>query len=203
MDTTERALSAIRTEWIDQGSPSIPQLAKRANMPTITARRYLDGSTKHGDPAKVRAIAIALGRRDIAETVQDTVTADLSDAIMKFMAEKFLLWRESNLEELEQERNMRVESEKRHAEEVQRIITSKDKSIELLTKRIKQLEEDKTVALTDKERIYGEMAEVRRTKRKRDVMLIIALVLIAALLAAIIAYLIKFDLSTPGYGLFG
>lgn len=202
MESTEKALEQIRAEWIAQGSPTPATVAKRAEMTSITVRRYLDGSTKRGDPAKVRALAIALGRMDIAESVRDSASAELSEQIMNYMSERFLLWRESNLEELATERKAREESEKRYAAEIERIITSKDRSIDLLNRRIAQLEEDKTVALRDKERIYGEMAEVRRTKRKRDALLIFSLIVIGLLLVAIIAYLFRFDVPNPGYGVF-
>lgn len=200
MDLTEKALDLIRGEWLAQGSPPVASVAKRANMPAITARRYLDGSTKHGDPAKVRALAIALGRSDIADSVKDTVSAELSDSIMKFMAEKFLLWRESNLEELERERCMREASEKRHAEEVERIITSKDKSIDMLRARVVQLEKDKEQLIADKAQINGEMQLIRSIKRRRDAFLIVALLVLLVMLMFIIIYLVKFDLPNPGYG---
>lgn len=198
MKTTAAALRELQDYFSSlEPKPNIREIAKAAKMPYATAARYLNGTTQQGIPSRVRALALALDREDImAEVTAETPTKN-ADAwwIVELQKE----WREDNLEELERERKLREDSEKRWIS----VVAGKDKSIDLLTARIAKLEEDKTVALTDKERIYGEMAEVRRTKRKRDVMLIIALVLIAALLAAIIAYLIKFDLSTPEYGLFG
>lgn len=193
MDATEHALAAVRQEWLAQGSPSIPQLAQRANMPSITARRYLDGSTKHGDPAKIRALAIALGRSDIADTVRDTVTGELSDSIMKFMTEKFLLWRESNLEELEHERILREESEKRMLAEIERVTKSKDTSISMLLKRIEELERDKSQLSEDKGRIYTEMDTVRKAKRNYERLAVALLVLLAL-------YFLIFDLPYPDSG---
>ena len=201
VDFTEKALEQIRAEWIAQGSPAPTSIAKRADMPSITVRRYLDGSTKRGDPARVRAIALALGRKDIAESVKDTVSADLSESIMRFMSEKFLLWRESNLEELNRERAMREESEKRYASEIERIITSKDKSIELLRARIAQLENDKERQATvnaslkaDKEQINTEMLYCRKAKRKYEVFCVVMLI-------SIIAYISIFDLPNPSNGI--
>lgn len=201
MDATEHALAAVRAEWLAQGSPSIPQLAARANMPSITARRYLDGSTKHGDPAKIRALAIALGRSDIADTVRDTVSGELSDSIMKFMAEKFLLWRESNLEELEKERTQREESEKRMLAEVERVTKSKDASIKMLLDRQTKLEEDKASLVADKASISNEMHTVRKTKRKHDTYLIFSLAVNIVVLAFVVWYLLFIDAPNGAYGL--
>lgn len=193
MDLTAKALEAVRNEWLIQGSPNVSALAKTAGMPAITARRYLDGSTKHGDAAKIRQLAIALGRKDIADSVKDPVTSDLSEAIMTFMAEKFLLWRESNLEELETERKAREETEKRLLGEVERVTTSKDKTVDMMLNRIKELEKDKQIALSDKDIINTEMHIVRATKRKHDTYLILSLVFNIALVAAVVLYLIFID----------
>lgn len=200
MDCTLKALEAVRNEWLVQGSPNISAIAKTAGMPVITARRYLDGSTKHGDAAKIRQLAIALGRKDIADTVKDPVTSDLSEAIMTFMAEKFLLWRESNLEELETERKAREDTEKRLLGEVERVTNSKDKTVDMLLNRVKELEKDKQIALSDKDIINTEMHIVRKTKRKHDAYLILSLVLNLALAVAIILYLIFIDAPNGAIG---
>ena len=200
MEKTEQALSAIREEWLAQGSPPVAQVAQRANMPAITARRYLDGSTKFGDPAKIRALAIALGRSDIADTVRDVVSADLSDSIMKFMAEKFLLWRESNLEELAIERKAREESEKRYAAEIERIITSKDRVVDQLNTRIDRLEADKAELIADKAQINAEMISVRSTKRKHDAYLILSLVGNITLFVIVVLYLVFIDAPNGSIG---
>lgn len=201
MDATENSLAAIRAEWLNQGSPSIPQLAARANMPSITARRYLDGSTKHGDPAKIRALAIALGRSDIADTVRDTVSGELSDSIMKFMAEKFLLWRESNLEELAIERKQREESEKRMLAEVERVTKSKDMSIQMLLSRQTELEKDKAALVADKANANNEVEVVRKAKNRHDAYLIVSLVVNVAILVFVVWYLLFIDAPNGAYGL--
>lgn len=191
VDFTEKALEQIRAEWLEQGCPTPASIGKRANnMPSITVRRYLDGSTKHGDPAKVRALAIALGRSDIAETVKDTVSADLSDSIMKFMAEKFLLWRESNLEELSKERELREAAEARHADEIGRLT----KTTGLLISRVEQLEKDKAALAEDKTVVMAEMQYCRKAKRKYEVLCVVMLI-------GIIAYISIFDLPNPSNGI--
>lgn len=200
MDCTTKALEAVRSEWLIQGSPNVSAIAKSAGMPVITARRYLDGSTKHGDAAKIRQLAIALGRKDIADTVKDPVTSELSEAIMTFMAEKFLLWRESNLEELEIERKARLESEKRLLGEVERVTTSKDKTVDMLLTRVKELEKDKQIALSDKDIINAEMHTVRKTKRKHDTYLLLSLLLNILLVLGIVLYLIFIDAPNGMFG---
>lgn len=201
MDSTAKALEAVRNEWLVQGSPNVSAIAKAAGMPVITARRYLDGSTKHGDAAKIRQLAIALGRKDIADAVKDPVTSDLSETIMAFMAEKFLLWRESNLEELEIERKARTESEKRLLAEVERVTNSKDKTVDMLLNRVKELEKDKQIALSDKDIINTEMHIVRDTKRKHDRYLLFSLAFNILLASCIILYLVFIDAPNGTFGL--
>lgn len=201
MDCAAKALEAVRNEWLVQGSPNVSAIAKTAGMPVITARRYLDGSTKHGDAAKIRQLAIALGRKDIADTVKDPVTSDLSEAIMTFMAEKFLLWRESNLEELEIERKAREESEKRLLAEVERVTVSKDKTVDMLLNRVKELEKDKQIALSDKDIINTEMHTVRKTKRKHDTYLLLSLAFNILLVVTLVLYLLFIDAPNGTFGL--
>ena len=190
MDSTEKALELIRAEWIAQGSPTPATVGKRANMPGITARRYLDGSTKHGDPAKVRALAIALGRMDIAETVKDTLSADLSESIMRYMSERFQLWRESNIEEINSERALREASEKRYAAEVERMT----KTTDLLIHRVEQLEKDKEKLVEDKAVIMAELTHARNGKRKYERMFL-------GLFGILVLYFVIFDLPYPDSGI--
>lgn len=190
MDSTEKALEQIRQEWVAQGSPTAASVAARANMSGITVRRYLDGSTKRGDPAKVRALAIALGRMDIAESVKDTLSADVSESVMRYMSERFQLWRESNLEEINTERVQREASEKRYAAEVDRMA----KTTELLIHRVEQLERDKEKLVEDKAVIMAELVTARKGKRKYE-RFMFALVMIFVL------YFVIFDLPYPDYGI--
>lgn len=72
MHSTAKALTALREHWKAVGCPAIPQIAKAANVPSATAYRYLSGATKGGMPETIRALAIALDRRDIAESIPYT-----------------------------------------------------------------------------------------------------------------------------------
>lgn len=214
MDSTEQALSAIRSEWIAQGSPPIADLAKRANMPAITARRYLDGSTKHGDPAKVRALAISLGRRDIAETVKDSLSHDLSESVMKFMSEKFLLWRETNLDELAKRDEMIDQMTKTHSAEIDRLMASHQQIVDRLTienQRLLERNDANVARLTgridalerDKANISVELAKTRAEKHSQGRRLLIVTALLITVLLLFFAYFIHFDMPFPTNGFTG
>lgn len=72
MHQTTESLAELRAHWKAAGSPSIAQLAKQANVPSATAHRYLTGATKGGLPETIRALAIAMGRDDIANDLPYT-----------------------------------------------------------------------------------------------------------------------------------
>ena len=69
MQKTSQALADLRRHWREDGCPSIAKIAKKANVPSATANRYLTGVTKGGAPETIRALAIAMDRRDIAESL--------------------------------------------------------------------------------------------------------------------------------------
>ena len=200
MKTTAAALRELQDYFASiDPKPNIREIAKAAKMPYATAARYLNGTTQQGIPSRVRALALALGREDImAEVTAETPTKN-ADAwwIVEIQRE----WRENNEEELERERSLRVDSEKRYAAEIERIITSKDKSIDLLRSRIAQLEKDKENQslvnknlLADKAQINTEMLYCRRAKRKYEVLCVVMLI-------AAVIYISVFDLPNPSNGL--
>lgn len=69
MQNTVKALAELREHWKAEGCPPIPQIAKKANVPSATAYRYITGATKGGMAETIRALAIAMDRRDIAEGI--------------------------------------------------------------------------------------------------------------------------------------
>lgn len=69
MQNTAKALAELRKHWKLEGSPPIPQIAKKANVPSATAYRYITGATKGGMAETIRALAIAMDRRDIADSI--------------------------------------------------------------------------------------------------------------------------------------
>lgn len=182
MRTTAAALRELQDYWDALAvKPNVREIAKLAGMPYSTAARYLNGTTKQGLPDNVRALAHALGRDDIMhEVVSETPTKSV-DAwwIMELQRE----YREANLEELNQERALRKESEARF----EKIISDKDEHIRQLTARIAKLEEN-----NGKLSQAHAHAENRRTKYE-----IVALILLVALGL----YFIIFDLPHPEYGL--
>ena len=72
MQNTIKPLAELRDHWKAEGCPSIAKIAKAANVPNATANRYLTGITKGGEVETVRALAIAMGRPDIAEAIPYT-----------------------------------------------------------------------------------------------------------------------------------
>ena len=77
MQNTVKALIALREHWKSEGMPSITKIAKAANISNATAYRYLSGATKGGMPETIRALAIAMDRRDIADLIPYTGINDV------------------------------------------------------------------------------------------------------------------------------
>lgn len=72
MEQTVKALADLRAHWEAEGCPSTAKIGKAANVSAPTAHRYLTGATKGGFPETIRALAIAMGRSDIAESIPFT-----------------------------------------------------------------------------------------------------------------------------------
>lgn len=72
LEQTVKALADLRAHWESEGCPSPAKIAKIANVSSATAHRYLSGATKGGFPETIRALAIAMGRSDIAESIPFT-----------------------------------------------------------------------------------------------------------------------------------
>ena len=95
MQNTVQALAELRMHWKSIGCPSIPQIAKKANVPVATAYRYVTGATKGGMAETIRALAIAMDRRDIADSIPYTsigTSEHTEDYLVEFsqqMQEKF------------------------------------------------------------------------------------------------------------------
>lgn len=95
MQNTVKALAELRAHWKAIGMPAIPQIAKKANVPSATAYRYITGATKGGLAETIRALAIAMDRRDIADSIPYSGisnTEHTEDYIVEFsqqMQEKF------------------------------------------------------------------------------------------------------------------
>lgn len=172
--------------------PRLKELAAMAGMPVATVSRHLNGTTKKGIPSRVRALAIALGRQDLADDVIIETPTQNEDAwwITEIQREA----RESNLEEMERERALRIESEKRLTDELKRTIESRDRSMTILMERITALEADKLSLAEDKSRAQTALSDVQRSKRKYEV-------LAFALLVLLLLYVILFDLPYPDFGL--
>ena len=152
-----------------------------AGVAYSTAARYLNGTTKQGLPDSVRALARALNREDIMADVPSGLPTQATEAWLILEVQRQA--QEDHLEELNNERQLRKESEARFDKH----LADKDEHISQLVARIAKLEENNgklNEALAH--------AEGRRTKYE-----IVALILLVALGL----YFIIFDLPHPDYGI--
>lgn len=72
LEQTIKALADLRAHWETEGCPSTAKIGKAANVSPATAHRYLTGATKGGLPETIRALAIAMDRSDIAQSIPYT-----------------------------------------------------------------------------------------------------------------------------------
>ena len=203
MKTTAAVLRKLQDYYASLDTrPTYKDAAQAAHMPIATAARYLNGTNQTGELERVRALCIVLDRHDLLEELPDKQSFGSPQEIIALIREIQKSSRESNLEELDRVRKLHEESEKRLMAELDRAIKSKDHAINEYTKRIERLETDKGTQSVINTELNTEMKFVRNAKRKREAALIVALLVIIALLILIIAYLIKYDLPNPGYGIF-
>lgn len=211
MKTTAAVLRELQDYYASlEIKPKHGDIAREAKLPKATITRYLNGTTKGGDPERVRAICIALEREDLVAKLPARPDIKTTTDVWDLLTEQKLADRESNLEEVGYERQLREESEKRLLAEIERITVSKDKSIGMLNDRIGKIEKDKEnqtlvnkTLLSDKSKIQGELEVVRSLKRKHDKALVLSLVGNVLLLILIVAYLLVYDLPNPGHGILG
>lgn len=114
MQKTVKALADLRLHWREEGCPSVAKIAKKANVPNATANRYLTGVTKGGAPETIRALAIAMDRRDIADSIPFTSVAD-SDHAEDYITEMIQQWHETSQQQL-------GEANARHKQELDDLI---------------------------------------------------------------------------------
>lgn len=99
MEKTVKALSDLRAHWRSEGCPSIAKIAKQANIPSATANRYISGTTKGGTAETIRALAIAMDRRDIAESIPYTSISNSAHA-EDYIAEMVQQWQEKTQQQI-------------------------------------------------------------------------------------------------------
>ena len=99
MQKTVKALADLRTHWREEGCPSVLKISKIANVPHATANRYLTGVTKGGAPETIRALAIAMDRRDIADSIPFTSVAD-ADHAEDYITEMIQQWHETSQQQM-------------------------------------------------------------------------------------------------------
>ena len=111
MEKTAPHLSALRERWAEMNYPNVSEIAKKANVARQTAHRYLTGATKGGTPEIVRALAIAMDRRDIADSIPYTGFSKIAHTD-DYLAELAQQWEEKTLQLLS-------ESDIRHKNELE------------------------------------------------------------------------------------
>ena len=99
MEQSIKALADLREHWAEQGHPNVSEIAKRANIARATAHRYLNGETKGGTVETVRALAIAMGRPDIADAIPYTSIAHAANK-EDYIAELAKQWSEQTHQQI-------------------------------------------------------------------------------------------------------
>ena len=99
MEQTVKALADLRAHWKAEGCPSIAKIAKAANIPSATANRYISGTTKGGTAETIRALAIAMGRPDIADSIPYTSLSTVSHK-EDYIAEMVQQWQEKTQQQI-------------------------------------------------------------------------------------------------------
>lgn len=110
MHDTTKALADLRAHWHAEGCPPISKIAKKANVTSATANRYLSGITKIGAPETIRALAIAMDRRDIADSLQ-FISVTESDHAEDYLVELVQQWHEKSQQQ-------HAEDDARHKQEM-------------------------------------------------------------------------------------
>ena len=114
MQKTVKALADLRAHWRAEGTPSVAKIAKAANVPNATANRYLTGITKGGAPETIRALAIAMDRRDIADSLPFLSVGD-SDHTEDYIVEMIQQWHETSQQQM-------AEANARHKQELEALM---------------------------------------------------------------------------------
>ena len=143
MQKTTKALADLRAHWREEGCPSVAKIAKKANIPNATANRYLTGITKGGAPETIRALAIAMDRRDIADSIPFVSVSD-SDHAEDYITEMIQQWHETSQQQI-------AEANVRHKQELDDLTRDHRAERDALHEEIKILRTsfDKAVASRD------------------------------------------------------
>lgn len=143
MQKTTKALADLRAHWREEGCPSVAKIAKKANIPNATANRYLTGITKGGAPETIRALAIAMDRRDIADSIPFVSVSD-SDHAEDYITEMIQQWHETSQQQI-------AEANARHKQELDDLTRDHRAERDALHEEIKILRTsfDKAVASRD------------------------------------------------------
>ena len=190
MKTTAAVLRELQDYYASlEIKPKHGDIANETRLAKATVTRYLNGTTKGGDPERVRAICIALERADLVDKLPARPDIRTTTDVWDLLTEQKLADRESNLEEVGYERQLRIESEKRYAAEIERIAQTNN----LLIKRVDKMEEDKAKLISDNAVIMMQLENAVNGKRRYERMFI-------AIFMMMVLYFLFFDLPYPDSG---
>lgn len=113
MKQTGQALADLRAHWASEDYPNVSEIAKKANVARGTAHRYLTGVTKGGAPETIRALAIAMNRPDIADSIPYKGFGDMSNT-EDYIAELAQQWQEKTQQQL-------TDAHARHKQELEEL----------------------------------------------------------------------------------
>ena len=102
MQSTVKPLADLRAHWKAIGCPPISPIAKKANIPSATANRYLSGTTKGGTAETIRALAIAMDRPDIAAAVPFTSIGEVEHT-EDYIVELLKQWDEASQQRINEQ----------------------------------------------------------------------------------------------------
>ena len=174
MKTTAAVLRELQDYYASLDiKPKHADIASSAHLPKATVTRYLNGTTKGGDLDRVRAICIALDREDLLDKLPSKPAIATPIDVWDLLQDQKQYDRESNLEEVGYERQLRVDAEKRFISEIERLTTSKQDVINRLQSRIEKLEDDKTNQAIVNKSLNAQL----ESKHRREIIMFISLIL--------------------------
>lgn len=153
--------------------PRHADIAEAAHLPKATVTRYLNGTTRRGDLDRVRAMCIAMDREDLLDKLPSKPALNAPMDVWDLYTDQKQYDRESNLEEVGYERQLRVDAEKRFIAEIERLTISKQDVINKLQARIEKLEDDKTNQAIVNKSLNAQL----ESRRRHELIMIVSLVL--------------------------
>jgi transcriptional regulator with XRE-family HTH domain len=178
MKTTAAVLHELQSYYDSlEIKPRHADIAEAAHLPKATVTRYLNGTTRRGDLDRVRAMCLALDREDLLDKLPVKPTINAPVDVWDLYVDQKQYDRESNLEEVGYERQLRIDAERRFIAEIERLTASKQEIINRMQARIETLESEKTDQTITNKALNAQL----ESRRRREIVMIISLILNIAL----------------------